>query len=192
MEPLGRQPIAFTTSYNGRSNILANKVSVAEAFNPESQPEPPTSKEFTAIWDTGATNSAVTQTVIDQCLLKPTGITEVHTASGNYRTETYLVSIFLPSRVVVPSVKVTKGMLTSGFDVLIGMDVIGQGDFAVTHKDNKTVFSFRMPSIECIDFVKHPQYRTPMSSSKVDRNAPCPCGSGKKYKKCCGKQTQNP
>jgi yecA family protein len=26
----------------------------------------------------------------------------------------------------------------------------------------------------------------PSSSSKVPRNAPCPCGSGKKYKKCCG------
>ena len=24
-------------------------------------------------------------------------------------------------------------------------------------------------------------------SHKIDRNAPCPCGSGKKYKKCCGK-----
>ena len=23
-------------------------------------------------------------------------------------------------------------------------------------------------------------------STKVSRNAPCPCGSGKKYKKCCG------
>ncbi len=23
-------------------------------------------------------------------------------------------------------------------------------------------------------------------STKIDRNAPCPCGSGKKYKKCCG------
>ena len=22
---------------------------------------------------------------------------------------------------------------------------------------------------------------------KVGRNAPCPCGSGKKYKKCCGR-----
>ncbi|MYB18811.1 MAG: hypothetical protein F4Y16_07475, partial [Holophagales bacterium] len=22
--------------------------------------------------------------------------------------------------------------------------------------------------------------------AKVGRNAPCPCGSGKKYKKCCG------
>ena len=26
----------------------------------------------------------------------------------------------------------------------------------------------------------------PVSSSKVGRNDPCPCGSGKKYKKCCG------
>ena len=24
-------------------------------------------------------------------------------------------------------------------------------------------------------------------SQKIDRNAPCPCGSGKKYKKCCGR-----
>ncbi|MGL5577691.1 MAG: SEC-C metal-binding domain-containing protein, partial [Fusobacteriaceae bacterium] len=24
-------------------------------------------------------------------------------------------------------------------------------------------------------------------SQKVGRNDPCPCGSGKKYKKCCGK-----
>ena len=23
------------------------------------------------------------------------------------------------------------------------------------------------------------------------RNAPCPCGSGKKYKHCCGRNTQN-
>ncbi|MBQ4492496.1 MAG: SEC-C domain-containing protein, partial [Deltaproteobacteria bacterium] len=22
---------------------------------------------------------------------------------------------------------------------------------------------------------------------KIGRNAPCPCGSGKKYKHCCGK-----
>ncbi len=26
----------------------------------------------------------------------------------------------------------------------------------------------------------------PVHSEKVGRNAPCPCGSGKKYKKCCG------
>ncbi|MBI5083521.1 MAG: SEC-C domain-containing protein [Acidobacteria bacterium] len=26
----------------------------------------------------------------------------------------------------------------------------------------------------------------PVRSEKVGRNEPCPCGSGKKYKKCCG------
>jgi SWIM/SEC-C metal-binding protein len=25
------------------------------------------------------------------------------------------------------------------------------------------------------------------TQNKVGRNEPCPCGSGKKYKKCCGK-----
>ena len=28
--------------------------------------------------------------------------------------------------------------------------------------------------------------RRPTSAAKVGRNDPCPCGSGKKYKKCCG------
>ena len=31
---------------------------------------------------------------------------------------------------------------------------------------------------------KKPQKR---KQPKVGRNEPCPCGSGKKYKKCCGK-----
>ncbi len=26
-----------------------------------------------------------------------------------------------------------------------------------------------------------------LKPKKVGRNDPCPCGSGKKYKKCCGK-----
>ncbi|NOQ21892.1 MAG: zinc chelation protein SecC [Candidatus Aegiribacteria sp.] len=26
----------------------------------------------------------------------------------------------------------------------------------------------------------------PAQSNKISRNSPCPCGSGKKYKKCCG------
>lgn len=29
--------------------------------------------------------------------------------------------------------------------------------------------------------------KTKITEKKVERNAPCPCGSGKKYKKCCGK-----
>jgi len=31
----------------------------------------------------------------------------------------------------------------------------------------------------------------PRRVAKVGRNDPCPCGSGKKYKKCCGGATVN-
>jgi preprotein translocase subunit SecA len=31
-----------------------------------------------------------------------------------------------------------------------------------------------------------PIVKKPVVSNKVGRNDPCPCGSGKKYKKCCG------
>lgn len=31
-----------------------------------------------------------------------------------------------------------------------------------------------------------PQRREPARREKIGRNQPCPCGSGKKYKKCCG------
>jgi len=30
--------------------------------------------------------------------------------------------------------------------------------------------------------------RTVRREQKVGRNDPCPCGSGKKYKRCCGRQ----
>jgi uncharacterized protein YecA (UPF0149 family) len=32
-----------------------------------------------------------------------------------------------------------------------------------------------------------PKIRPVTAEPKVGRNDPCPCGSGKKYKKCCGK-----
>ncbi|MBI5148341.1 SEC-C domain-containing protein, partial [Candidatus Pacearchaeota archaeon] len=27
----------------------------------------------------------------------------------------------------------------------------------------------------------------PIVKERIGRNAPCPCGSGKKYKRCCGR-----
>ena len=32
-----------------------------------------------------------------------------------------------------------------------------------------------------------PKKKAPVTVNKVGRNDPCPCGSGLKYKKCCGK-----
>ena len=39
-----------------------------------------------------------------------------------------------------------------GIDVLIGMDIISMGDFAVSNFDGKTQFSFRIPSQEHVEY----------------------------------------
>ena len=110
--------------------------------------------EFTALWDTGATNSVITQNVVDACGLKPTGFGSIFHAQGESRNiERFLVNIGLPNNVAFPGLPVTLGVLISA-DILIGMDIIGRGDFAVSNFNGRTKFSFRFPSQRDIDFVK--------------------------------------
>ena len=62
---------------------------------------------------------------------------------------------------------------------------------------NNNVFELRAPVIEKMKTLaaQKKKAHTPLVSAsqgplvvgdKVGRNDPCPCGSGKKYKKCCG------
>ena len=46
------------------------------------------------------------------------------------------------------------GGYSEQWDVLIGMDIINLGDFAVSNHNGKTTFSFRMPSVDEIIFTK--------------------------------------
>lgn len=109
---------------------------------------------FAAIWDTGASATAISQKVVETCGLAPTGMTMVQTAAGLEPAETYVINIGLPNNVGFAMVQVTKANLGDSNDVLIGMDIISQGDFSITNKDGNTVFSFRIPSSVRIDFVK--------------------------------------
>ena len=190
-----RRPKSLTTTYSGITRILQNEVHVSTAFDPSTHTKPINpqncgAKEFIAIWDTGATGTVISQKIVRECGLKPIGLVKVHTANDERLSQVYLVSIFLPNHVLFPQLRVTEGTILDA-DVLIGMDIITRGDFAVTNSDGRTTFSYRWPSIERIDFVKAKVTSTVTQiqkpSTKVGRNAPCPCGSGKKYKNCCGK-----
>ena len=148
---------------------------VSRAWVPEQPGTKPPVVEFQAIWDTGATLSVITQAVVDACDLKPTGMTHVASVHGEQDVETYLVNIALPNQVMVTGVTVTKGILKGDVHILIGMDVISGGDFAVTNHDGFTQFSFRSPSQEHIDFVP-PPYR-PNRAERRRRKKTNPEGS---------------
>jgi hypothetical protein len=168
----------FTEMAPHRLAVLMTKARVYPGAAPG--PTPPTNVfEGNAIWDTGATGTVITQKVIVACGLKATGIVKTNTANGEYQASSYLVNVVLPNSVGFANLKVTEGNLgVGGPDILIGMDIIGGGDFAVTNYGGKTTFSFRLPSMETIDF-RH------SSKMHVSRNDPCPCHSGKKFKECC-------
>ena len=117
---------------------------------------------FSAIWDTGATGSVITQAVVDACGLVATGMTEVRHVNGSSLVETYLVNIVLPNSVGYSGIRVTKGDLSGGVDIIVGMNIITTGDFTVTNVNGITKFSFRVPSVGHIDFVeesKRPQFQ---------------------------------
>ncbi|MDP3948454.1 MAG: retroviral-like aspartic protease family protein [bacterium] len=153
---------AFTIKYGRRVRALNTKVGV---FLPLTQEETNAQKpkifEYIGIWDTGATNSVITKKVADDLNLKPISVAEMHHAGGTSIANVYLVNIILPNTVTVAQIRVTEGQLIAPQNilekdhaqVLIGMDIIGMGDFVVTNFDQKTTLSFRLPSYEEIDLV---------------------------------------
>ncbi len=94
----------------------------------------------------------ITQRVVDECGLVPFDAANVVGVHGENLSEVYLVNVMLPSRAAFAGLHVAKGQLAPGADLLIGMDIISLGDFAITNFEERTVFSFRTPSEGHIDF----------------------------------------
>ena len=145
---------AFTTPYPNKVRSLRTKIGISPYTKDKPTDHDP-EFEGHAIWDTVASGSVIAPKVASALKLKPIGKKEVHGVNGISRANEYLVNIYLPNGVQIVGIPVIEaGNIVGDFDVLIGMDIITLGDFAVTNQDNKTKLSFQMPSTHDIDFVK--------------------------------------
>jgi predicted aspartyl protease len=120
-----------------------------------SGPEKCGAKQYAAIWDTGATATAITKRVVDELRLPVVSRGMTSTAGGQVPTTGHFVHVWLPHGVVVTNCVascVDLGIL--GVDVLIGMDIVGKGDFSISNYEKKTIMSFREPSMEHVDYTK--------------------------------------
>ena len=129
--------------------------------------------DFKAIWDTGATG----------CVIISTGRAKVFGVHGESEVDTFLVNIDLPNQVGFPGVPATIGEFGKDADLLIGMNIITRGDFAVTNLNGKTKFSFRFPSEVHIDFVEEtgrknlvPQFQHGGGKRSTNRQKPAKRG----------------
>ncbi|MCM1186623.1 MAG: retroviral-like aspartic protease family protein [Lachnoclostridium sp.] len=106
-----------------------------------------------AQWDTGATGTCISKEIVTQLGLQPTGMIKVQTPSGIGTMNKYMVNLILNNEVRIMNLVVMDSEIgNQGIDVLIGMDIISVGDFAVSNFNGKTQFSFRMPSQEHVEY----------------------------------------
>ncbi|MBI9008451.1 MAG: SEC-C domain-containing protein [Tenericutes bacterium] len=173
---------AFYRKHKGLASSLVSDVEITNpVLSRYIHKEPTEIFNYTAIWDTGAQASVITSRVANDLHLVAIGVSTNFGVHGPKQTNKYVVDFILPNHVYVRDVQVTEGLLR-GFDVLIGMDIISIGDFAVSNFENNTSFTFRFPSQKDTNYVE--EVKEPAHSTKIGRNSPCPCGSGKKYKIC--------
>lgn len=162
---------SFTCKYGGKAFQLITECKLCKAFNPSTHiGEHPELITFNALWDTGATGTVITQKVAERLGILPTGQILAFHANGKDMVNTYIVNIMLPNNVGITEVDVTEGDL-SGFDMLIGMNVIQHGDFSVSCKNGNTVFSFQLPSTRELDFVNE-HNREVAKANMVNRQTP--------------------
>lgn len=179
---------AISRYYANISNVIVSDLTVVNPFNGSIE-------KTQGIWDTGATNSCISESLAKELNLHPIQRATVQGVHGSEEVNVYYITIILPNENIKLNVPVTecKALSEDGkVCILIGMDVITKGDFCITNLNGKTVMSFRVPSIEMIDFVA--KINEENRIYKMHRlwasqgNEKCPCGSGKLYKNCHGKK----
>jgi len=106
-----------------------------------------------ALWDTGATGSLISSRVVKSLGLSSIGKSGVSGYNNSMDVkETYLVHIGMPTGDVVTNILAMECADNDDYDVILGMDVICNGDFAISNLAGKTTFSFRIPSQQEIVF----------------------------------------
>lgn len=98
-----------------------------------------------AVWDTGATNTVISPEIVAALGLKPIRQSSISAYGGVFDTFTYKIDLCFDNGYEIKNLEVLSGEC-SDYDVLIGMDVITQGDFFISTIGGSTSFCFRMPA----------------------------------------------
>ncbi len=173
-----------TESHNGLQNVIISPVTLKNTFTGKTL-------ETHAIWDTGATNSVITASAASELGLITIQKALSNGVHGAKEVNVYKLNLTLNNEQIKIDTLVTECVELSAnneINFIIGMNVINLGDFAITNYSGKTMMSFRIPSVQKIDFVRGINGASPLVKDKIPgRNDLCPCGSKKKYKYCHGK-----
>lgn len=113
-------------------------------------------KRYWALWDTGASRCAISKKAAQELNLISLGNFGIKHIGSTQSVAKYKVNLFLSEGIEFRDVEM-YGTPHDDFnhDIIIGMNIITQGDFAISHSDDKTMFSFRYPSNGMVDLKQY-------------------------------------
>lgn len=148
--------------------------------------------QMIALWDTGATCTCISNTVAKQLGLVKVGERDLTVADN----KTYTADVFC-AKLRMGHIEI-ENMFVCGLpmdgkreNAIIGMDVISMGDLAITNFNGQSFLTFRVPSIERIDYVADIEMQKKCMNAHIVKvrkgiSDKCECGSGKAYSNCHG------
>ena len=105
-------------------------------------------RAYNAIWDTGATRTAISERIAKELNFPIVSKQYINTANGMIQVPLHCITIGLPDRKIIPEILVVSCILPSSIDALIGMDIITRGDFSISTSNGKVSVSYNMYNTE--------------------------------------------
>lgn len=141
---------ALTIWSSGVANRLIVSVDITNAQG--------VTKTYPGLIDTGATHTVVSAELAAEMQFQAVSYTESNTAGGKVKdVPVYVIDMLslCDGKMLFPNHRVMQMNLTDqvGVEMLIGMDILNQGDFSLTNKGGKTMASFRIPSVHETNYV---------------------------------------
>ena len=127
---------AVSLDFTEKKNVIKTDCYVRSSYSTQAP-------QVIALWDTGAMFSAISSNLAIQLCLPIVGKRNIQGVHSNQEANMHLINLILPNNVEI--VKVPVAAINIEFDVLIGMDIIGLGDFAICRGQ---YFSFVYPSFD--------------------------------------------
>lgn len=95
-------------------------------------------KEYICIWDTGSSETLISNKVVNDLSLKKAGYVYLNTIHGEKKSDKYILNLKLDGHTKSIRNNCASFGNSREFDILIGMDIINYGLFIINHGD----FSF--------------------------------------------------
>ena len=141
---------AITNTVKGIAKKITTPIEIKDVFTDKVI-------QTKGLWDTGATGSVITKSMASVLGLRSFGKRKVRGVHGENEVNVYYVNITLDNKNITINAQVTECeelSVDKSVGCLIGMNIITMGDFSITNFGGHTTMSFRVPSIQKIDYIR--------------------------------------